>query len=376
MRVPAKGFNPRDGIWRKELNMEDGWRFWVTSWAVVAVIATCGLVADAAEQENVIVKEEFLVQGRDQGIKLFVREKRLANLPKITRENVVLFVHGIPDPASIIFDLSVSGYSWLNYVAERGFDGFTLDVRGFGRSIRPPEMKESRDQNLPLVRADQVMRDIDAVVDYIRSKRKVDRVNIIGYSIGASWCALYATLHPEKVNKLVMYGAIYGKNPHYVRALGDPANPDRPHYEMGAYRYVPRSELLDRWDGWIKPELRDVWREKEAIDAWIDALFASDGTSKQRSPESIQVPNGPYIDWHEIHAGRSLFDPARIKVPTMIVRGSAEEMISSEAADDLLQKLTSAPSKRRLDIGDSTHLALLEKNRLQLYRGVQAFLEE
>jgi hypothetical protein len=51
-------------------------------------------------------------------------------------------------------------------------------------------------------------------------------------------------------------------------------------------------------------------------------------------------------------------------------------MISSEAADELLQKLASAPFKRRLDIGDSTHYALLEKNRLQLYRGVQAFLEE
>lgn len=352
------------------------WRAGLTFWTAVAVIATGGSVAAAAEQENLIVKEEFLVQGRDPGIKLFVREKRLTNLPKITKENVVLFVHGIPDPASIIFDLSVPGYSWLDYVAERGFDGFTVDIRGFGRSTRPPEMKDPRDQNLPLVRADQVMRDIDAVIDYIRSKRKVDRVNLVGYSIGASWCALYSTLHPEKVNKLVMYGAIYGKNPHYVKALGDPTNPDRPDYEMGAYRYVPRRELLDRWDGWIKPELRDVWREKEVIDAWIDAVLVSDSTSKQRSPESIQVPNGPYIDWHEIHSGRSLFDPARIKVPTMIVRGSAEEMISSEAADELLQKLASAPFKRRLDIGDSTHYALLEKNRLQIYRGVQAFLEE
>ena len=356
--------------------MDYWWRIGVAWWTAITVMSTGASIVAAAERENVIVKEEFLVQGRDQGVKLFVREKRLENLPKITKDNVVLFIHGIPSPASSIFDLSVSGYSWLEYVAERGFDGFTLDIRGFGRSTRPPEMKEPIGQNLPLVRADQAMRDIDAAIDYIRSKRKIDKVNIVGWSIGASWCALYATLHPEKVNKLVMFGAIYGKNPTYVKAFGDPANPDRPHHEMGAYRYLPRREILDAWDAWIKPELRDVWREKEVIDAWIDALFASDPTAKQRSPESIQVPNGPYIDWHEIHAGRSLFDPARIKVPTMIVRGSAEEMISSEGADDLLQKLTSAPYKRRLDIGDSTHYALLEKNRLQLYRGVQAFLEE
>ena len=343
---------------------------------VVAVVAISVSVVGAAEQENAIVKEEFLVQGKDQGIKLFVREKRLAHLPKIAKENVVLFIHGLPSPASVIFDLGIPGYSWLEYVAERGFDAFTLDIRGFGRSTRPAEMKESPNQNLPLIRADQVMRDIDVAVDYIRSKRKVDKVNIIGYSIGASWSALYATLHPEKVGKLVMYGAIYGKNSTFINTFGDPTNPDRPYLEMGAYRYLGRKELLDQWDGWIKPEFQDQWRDREVIDAWISALFSSDPTAKQRTPESIQVPNGPYIDWHEIHAGRSLFDPARIKAPTMIVRGSAEELMTNEAADELLQRLTSAPSKRRLDIGDSTHYALLEKNRLQLYRGVQNFLEE
>jgi pimeloyl-ACP methyl ester carboxylesterase len=356
--------------------MRETWRS-AASWRAAVAAGVVGLwVTGAPAQDAAITKEEFLVQGRDQGVKLFVREKRLENLPKITRDNVVLFVHGIPSPASIVFDLPVPGYSWLDYVAQRGFDTFTLDIRGFGRSARPPEMKDAANQNLPLVRADQVMRDIDAAVDYIRSKRKVDRVSLVGWSMGAAWCALYATLHPEKVNKLVLLGAVYGKNPAYVKAFGDPANPDRPFYEMGAYRYVTRREILDGWDGWIKPELRDVWREKEVIDAWIDALFASDLSARQRTPESIQLPSGPYIDWHEIHAGRSIFNPARIKAPTMIVRGSAEEMISSEAADDLLQKLTGAPYKRRLDIGDSTHYALLERNRLQLYREVQAFLEE
>jgi pimeloyl-ACP methyl ester carboxylesterase len=342
----------------------------------VAIVAISVSTVSAAEQEGAIVKEEYLVQGKDQGVKLFVREKRLANLPKIAKENVVLFIHGVPGPSSVVFDLAIPGYSWLDYVAERGFDTFALDIRGFGRSTRPTEMKEPPHQNLPIVRADQVMRDIDVAVDFIRSKRKVDKVNIIGYSIGASWSALYATLHPEKVGKLVMYGAIYGKNSTFISAFGDPTNPDRPNLEMGAYRYLGRKDLLDQWDGWIKPESQDEWRDREVIEAWIETLLNSDPTAKQRSPASIQVPNGPYIDWHEIHAGRSLFDPAKVRASTMIVRGSAEEMLTNEAADELLQKLTLAPSKRRLDLGDSTHYAVIEKNRLQLYRGVQSFLEE
>ena len=68
----------------------------------VAIVAISASTVGAVEQENAIVKEEWLVQGRDQGVKLFVREKRLSNLPKIAKENVVLFVHGLPGPSDQI----------------------------------------------------------------------------------------------------------------------------------------------------------------------------------------------------------------------------------------------------------------------------------
>ena len=46
-------------MWRKELSMVHRWRAGLTFWTAVAVIATGGSVAAAAEQENLIVKEEF-----------------------------------------------------------------------------------------------------------------------------------------------------------------------------------------------------------------------------------------------------------------------------------------------------------------------------
>ena len=39
-------------------------------------------------------------------------------------------------------------------------------------------------------------------------------------------------------------------------------------------------------------------------------------------------------------------------------------------------KLMNAPYKRMVEIGEGTHTILLEKNRLQLFREVQAFLDE
>jgi hypothetical protein len=39
-------------------------------------------------------------------------------------------------------------------------------------------------------------------------------------------------------------------------------------------------------------------------------------------------------------------------------------------------KLTGAPYKRYVEIGEGTHSVMLEKNRMQLFECVQQFLEE
>jgi hypothetical protein len=45
-------------------------------------------------------------------------------------------------------------------------------------------------------------------------------------------------------------------------------------------------------------------------------------------------------------------------------------------AQAVFSKLVNAPERRLVQIGEATHIALLEKNRLQLYREVQTFLDE
>ena len=39
-------------------------------------------------------------------------------------------------------------------------------------------------------------------------------------------------------------------------------------------------------------------------------------------------------------------------------------------------KLTNAPYKRYVEIGEGTHTVILEKNRMQLFQAVQQFLDE
>ena len=56
----------------------------------------------------------------------------------------MLFVHGSTYPAHTGFDVPLGGQSWMEFIASRGYDVYCLDVRGYGRSTRPPAMTSRR----------------------------------------------------------------------------------------------------------------------------------------------------------------------------------------------------------------------------------------
>ena len=45
-------------------------------------------------------------------------------------------------------------------------------------------------------------------------------------------------------------------------------------------------------------------------------------------------------------------------------------------AQDLFQRLVNTPTKRQVVLAEGTHTIALEKNRMQLIRQVQSFLDE
>ncbi len=75
--------------------------------------------------------ESLYVPARDPGIELYVRNKRPEGATKFNAEKTVLFVHGATYPAECGFDLSLDGISWMDYIAQRGYDVYLMDVRGY-----------------------------------------------------------------------------------------------------------------------------------------------------------------------------------------------------------------------------------------------------
>ena len=140
---------------------------------------------------NSIIREDHFIKSLDPGIRLHLLEKRPKGLRRFESASTLLFVHGQSTPAPAAFDLSLPGYSWMDFVAARGFDVFGLSIRGYGLSTRPPELAEDPKGKPPAVRGLTAIRDIKAAVQFICEKRGVDQINLLGWSWGTTTTAAF-----------------------------------------------------------------------------------------------------------------------------------------------------------------------------------------
>src|SRR3954469_14193265 len=134
-------------------------------------LCALGVAMNASAADSRIMMEEFMVPAADAGIQLYVRNKHPEGVSRFAGDKILLYVHGATYPASTAFDLKLDGLSWMEYIAQRGYDVYLLDLRGYGKSTRPKEMSEDAGKNPPLVRNDTAIRDIATVVDFVRARR-------------------------------------------------------------------------------------------------------------------------------------------------------------------------------------------------------------
>ncbi len=115
------------------------------SWRLTLACLTASTVlmspfAQAASPK--LESKDVMIPSGEPGIELFVRNKHPAGMKKFSSDRILLFVHGATYPAETAFDLPIEGVSMMDLIASRGFDVYLVDVRGYGRSTRPPEMSQ------------------------------------------------------------------------------------------------------------------------------------------------------------------------------------------------------------------------------------------
>jgi pimeloyl-ACP methyl ester carboxylesterase len=314
-----------------------------------------------------LITHETYVPSSLAGVSLFVREKHQAGMTNFSAGRTVLFVHGATYPAETAFDLNLDGFSWMDFIASRGFDVFLLDVRGYGRSTRPPAMDAPAEANPPFASTADARADVGAVVSYIRQRRNIDRLCLIGWSWGCATMGSFAAAHPELVERLVLFA------PGWVRQGPSAADPGG---TIGAYRTVTRDAARARWLDGVPDDKRAELIPPGWFDVWADATFATDPVGAAMNPPVLRAPNGVVADsraWWT--AGRALYDPAGITAPTMITVGEWDHDTPPALGLTLFSLLKNAQQKRFALLGEATHTALMERNRLALFEQVQLFLE-
>ena len=313
-----------------------------------------------------LITESYLIPSSDAGIALYVRNTRPDTLTAFRPERTLLFVHGATYPSDTMFDLKIDGVSWMDSIASRGYDVYAMDVRGYGRSTRPAEMDAPAHDNPPIVSTDDGVSDFGAVVDHIRQRRGVPRLNLMGWSWGTVIAGAYAAANPDRVERLVMYAPLWLRRiPGGLRVDG----------QMGAYRTVTLEGARQRWLSGVAPDRQQDLIPPGVLEAWWNANMEADPVGATMAPPGVRAPNGLLVDAFKYwEADTRYYDPSAIRAPVLLVVGDWDVDTPAYMAQAILTRLGSR-EKRLVIVGEGTHHLMLERNREQMFREVQSFLD-
>jgi pimeloyl-ACP methyl ester carboxylesterase len=352
-----------------------------------AVCALCFAPAGFADDAKRLVRSDHYVQVQStvpaisgQITQIYVRE--VVEASTVLRGGapagrVALFIHGAGTPAEVSFDVPYQDYSWMGYLAHAGFDVFSMDVTGYGRSTRPPAMSDpcnlTREQQSLFVPAlipklcdasyphqmttlASDWHDIEAVVDQLRAMRRVEKVVLLGWSLGGPRAAGYTAQHPDKVAKLVLLAPAYNRG-----AAADP--PAQVPANGAAMNTQSRDEFIANWDrqvgcpGQYEAAARDsVWSEM----LLSDTVGATWGSGVRRAPQ--------VTSW-----GWTKAVVSKTQIPTLMVSGAHDKQVNPDRVRELYEDLGS-PKKVFVDLACSSHNAMWEKNHNLLFKASAEWL--
>jgi len=230
-------------------------------------------------------------------------------------------------------------------------------------------MSKPASENPPLVNTDVAVRDVSAVVDHILARRGVSKINLVGWSWGTVIMGAYTAQNNAKVRHLVLYAPLW--------LLKDPPPISGGQGPLGAYRTVTKDAARQRGLRGIPKEKQEEISPSAWFDQWWTANQATDPEGAVQNPPVVRAPNGIIEDLGKYWmTEKPYYDPSQIMVPTLVILAEWDMDTPPYMAQEVFKKLSKAPTKRYVMIGEGTHGVAIEKNRWQLFREVQLFLED
>jgi pimeloyl-ACP methyl ester carboxylesterase len=313
-----------------------------------------------------IVAESRLIAGSAPDVQINLINKHRNDLQGFSAERTLVMMHGATFSSASLFDVAVAGASFMDVLAQAGYDVWAVDARGYGGSSRPAEMSRPPEESAPLVTARTAVEDFGAAVEFVCRHRDILRVNVLGMSWGATIAGTFASEVGERVEKLILVTPLWLSNEPLRIDAGGP---------LGGYRIVSPRAFEAAWRSAAPEHARQDLIPDGWFEVWEKATLATDQASLY--PGAIRAPSGAVQDvrrhWT---AGKPIYDPAAIICPVLIVAAEWDADVRFDMAHDLFVRLVGAPYKRLVEIGQGTHMVLMERNRRQVFDAIIGYLGE
>jgi pimeloyl-ACP methyl ester carboxylesterase len=285
-------------------------------------------------------------QRNGNDIRLAMYRKRIGAPQSGEAARPVLFlVHGSSLSARSSFDLVVPGrgeYSSMNVFAQYGFDVWTMDHEGYGRSART-------DGNSDIASG---VEDLKAAASVVARETGQTRWHFLGESSGALRAAAFAIAAPDRAGRLVLAA-------HTYTGKGSPTLGKRA--EQVEYFRTHTTRPRDR--------------------AMIESIFTRDrpGTTDAEVPKALAdaelaygdtVPTGTYRD---MTAHLPVVDPTKIASPVAVIRGEFDGIATMDDLWDFYRQLPNG-DKQFSVIAGAAHALATCRNRAAFWHVTQAFL--
>ena len=281
----------------------------------------------------------------DGAVRLFLWEKYVGSPDG---KPAVLFVHGSSMASQPTFDLTVPGRadsSVMDWFARRGFVCWCVDMEGYGRSDK------TRDIYCDIPNGAD---DLAAATDCIHRTRGIRSFMTYGISSGALRAALFAERHPERVSRLALDAFVW-------TGEGAPTLAERrkklPQFLATKRRPIDRAFVHSIFQR-DHPDCADT----RTVDAFADAILALDDS----------MPNGTYID---MCSKLPVVDPAKIVVPTIVLRGQYDGIAGFDDLIDFWKRLPN-PDKQFSVLAGVSHASFQQKNYLMVYHILHAYFTQ
>jgi pimeloyl-ACP methyl ester carboxylesterase len=233
----------------------------------------------------------------------------------------------------------------MDYFASLGYDTWTMDNEGYGRSDK------NRPQNNDISNGAD---DLAVGSQYILEKTGAKKLLVYGISSGALKAALFAQRHPDRVARIALDAFVWTGG-------GSPTLEERKK-KLPQFINVNRRPIDRKFVQSIFERDHPGTADDATISAFADAILALDDS----------VPTGTYVD---MCSKLPLVDPARLTVPTIIMRGEFDGIAGFDDLVEFFKRLPNADKQFAVMAGIS-HASFQQKNYRVVYHILHAFFSQ